>query len=104
MKKIIVLALAGSLVACALPTTRVTTGTSRPTLIVQGAPVNAVLYVDGLEVGSAAQYNGAAQTLLIEEGVHQVELRQGTDILMSQKIFASNGESSKFVYKAENTK
>lgn len=104
MKKIIALTFAASLVACAQPTTRVSTGASRPTLAVQGAPADAVLYVDGLSMGNADQYNGVRQTLLIEEGVHQVELRRGIQVLMSQKIFASNGESSKFVYQSESIK
>lgn len=104
MKKIISLAFVITIAGCSLPTTRITTGTSRPTLTILGAPDIAVLYVDGLAVGSAAQYNGSPQTLLIEEGVHQVEIRQGTLILMSQKIFTSNGENSKLVYKSENTK
>lgn len=104
MKKIISLAFVISLVGCALPTTQVTTGASRPTLTVLGAPASAVLYVDGLSVGGAAQYNGSAQALLIEEGVHQVELRQGILVLMSQKIFASNGENSKLVYQSESAK
>jgi hypothetical protein len=104
MKKIIGLSFIIGLTGCALPTTQVATGASRPTLNIQGAPVSTILYVDGLEVGDATQYNGTTQSLLIEEGVHQVELRQGTVVLMSQKIFASNGENSKLVYKSEGIK
>jgi hypothetical protein len=104
MKILISLTFAASLLGCALPTTTVTTGTSRPTLTVQGAPQNTVLFVDGLEMGNAAQYNGVTQSLLIEAGTHEVQLRQGTQVLMSQKIFASAGENSKLVYKSESNK
>lgn len=104
MKNLLALAVAACLTACAMPTTQVSTGAPRPTLIVQGAPADAILYVDGLAAGNAAQYNGVANSLLIEEGVHHVELRRGASVLMAQKIFASNGESSKLVYASESTK
>lgn len=39
------------LTACALPDTKVKTGSVRPSLSIQGAPPNAVLYLDGLVVG-----------------------------------------------------
>jgi hypothetical protein len=100
MKKIIALAFAVSLAGCALPTTQVKTGAQRPTLVIQGAPIGVVLYVDGLTVGAANQYDGLSQKLFIEEGVHQLELRQGAQVLMSQKIFSSNGETSTLEYKA----
>ncbi len=104
MRKIIALVFVASLAACNLPTTQVKTGALRPTLAIQGAPIGAVLYVDGLSVGVANQYDGLSQKVLIEEGVHQLELRQGTQVLMSQKIFSSNGETSTLEYKAAATK
>ena len=104
MKKIIVLILALALTACALPTTKVNAGTARPTLTVLGAPANAVLFIDGLQIGTAANYNGKPNNLLIEEGVHRVELRQGASVLMAQQIFASGGENTKFTYNPESTK
>jgi hypothetical protein len=104
MKSIIALALAASLAACALPNTEVRTGAVRPALAVQGAPAGAMLYVDGLQIGEAAQYNGVARKMLIEEGVHQVEVRQGGTVLLTQKIFASNGETSTVVVQSEPAK
>lgn len=104
MKKIIILLAAAALTACALPTTQVNVGSSRPTLSVTGAPSNVKLVVDGLEVGLAATYNGAPKTLLIEEGPHQVELRDGSTVLMSRKILATNGENTKIAYGAEGSK
>jgi hypothetical protein len=104
MKKLIVLFLALALSACALPTTKVNAGTARPTLTVLGAPANAVLFIDGLQIGVASNYNGAPNTLLIEEGVHRVELRQGGNVLMVQKILASGGENTKFTYNPEGSK
>lgn len=104
MKKIIVLFLALALTACALPTTQVNAGTARPTLTVLGAPAGAVLFIDGLQIGAAANYNGKPNTLLIEEGVHRVELRQGATVLMARQILASGGENTKLSYNPESTK
>ncbi len=102
MKNILVLFLALALTACALPTTRVNAGTARPTLTVIGAPANAMLFIDGLQIGAASSYNGAPNNLLIEEGVHRLELRQGATVLMVQKILASGGENTKFTYNPES--
>jgi hypothetical protein len=55
LKAPIVAALALALSACALPQTTVRTGSSQPSVIVQGAPSDAVLYVDGLSMGLAHQ-------------------------------------------------
>ncbi len=101
MKTLLALALAASLAGCALPVTQVQTGAVRPTLAVQGAPADADLYVDGLLVGNAAAYQGVAQKLFIEEGTHQVEIRRAGAVLMSQKVFAANGENSNIVFRAE---
>lgn len=104
MKKLIALLAVLSLSACALPTTQVNAGTARPTLTVIGAPADATLTVDGLSMGLAASYNGAPNTLLVEEGVHRVELRQGPNVLMAQKILATGGENTKLTYKPESVK
>lgn len=104
MKKLLAILACMQLAACALPTTQVNSGTARPTLTVIGAPANAILFVDGLQIGAAAIYNGAPNTLLIEEGVHRLELRMGNTVLVTQKIYASGGENTKFTYSAESAK
>lgn len=78
--------------ACALPDTQVKTGAVRPSLLIQGAPPNAVLYVDGLAIGSADQYDGT-KILAIEEGMHQVQIKQGELVLHAEKIVVSSGET-----------
>jgi len=93
--------LAALVSACALPTTEVRTGATRPALAVQGAPAGASLYLDGILIGAAAQYNGVAQKLLIEEGVHRVEVKQGQTVLLTQQIFASSGETSTVTVQSE---
>lgn len=81
------------LAACALPQTTVKTGAAPPALFVIGAPLGAMLYVDGLVMGPAKSYDGKPNVLAVLEGAHQVEVRQGDAKLFSDKVFVSNGET-----------
>ncbi len=93
MRLIAAIIVAGLLSACALPETSVRTGSPRPAIFIKGAPEGSVLFVDGLAMGPAARFNGAPQTLLVEEGVHVVEVRRANAVLHTEKVFVSNGES-----------
>jgi hypothetical protein len=79
--------------ACALPQTTVKTGSAPPTLIVKGAPAGSILFVDGLAVGNAAQFDGNPKTLAVLEGTHQVEVHLGSTVVYKEKAFSSGGES-----------
>jgi hypothetical protein len=81
-----------ALTAC-MPQTTVRTGMSPPTLLVTGAPSGSVLVVDGLDMGSAAQYDGNPKVLAVLEGTHQVEVRLGSDVVYKEKAFVSSGQS-----------
>jgi hypothetical protein len=93
MKKLGILPVVALLSACALPQTTVKTGAPPPTLIVKGAPAGSILFVDGLAMGNAAQYDGNPKTLAVLEGTHQVEVRLGSTLVYKEKAFASGGES-----------
>ena len=82
-----------TLSACALPQTTVRTGSEQPSLVVKGAPSGADLYVDGLAMGPAAQFDGNPNVLAVLEGVHQVEIRQGNAVIYHDKVFLSSGET-----------
>ena len=88
-----IVALLITLSACALPQTTVRTGSEQPSLVVKGAPSGTDLYVDGLEMGPAAQFDGNPNVLAVLEGVHQVEIRQGNAVIYHDKVFLSGGES-----------
>jgi hypothetical protein len=81
------------LTGCALPQTTVKSGSSQPGLIVKGAPAGSTLFVDGLAIGPAAQFDGKPKVLAVLEGVHQVEIRQGATVIFSEKTFSSSGET-----------
>lgn len=78
--------------ACALPDTTVKTGSLRPTLAIKGASADAVLVVDGLAMGPAAQFNGEPNVLILEEGLHQVEIKRGGITVHAEKTVITNGE------------
>jgi len=81
------------LTACALPQTTVRSGSSPPGLVVKGAPAGSILFVDGLQVGPAAQYDGNPKVLTVLEGVHTVEIRVGSNVVYSEKSLATSGET-----------
>lgn len=92
MKIVTVLMLAVILASCALPETRVSSGAAPPGLVVEGAPADATLYIDGLAMGPAAEFNGKPKVLTVLEGVHKVEIRVGSTVVFGEKAFVSNGE------------
>jgi len=80
--------------ACTLPETTVRSGSaSPPSLIVKGAPAGSTLFVDGLLVGPAPDFNGSPKVLAVLEGVHNVEVRSGAAVVFSEKVFVSKGET-----------
>ncbi|UIF90948.1 hypothetical protein [Cupriavidus sp. UYPR2.512] len=102
MKQLFCAALAAlAMYGCAMPNTTVQSGQGRPTLRVVGAPPQSVLVVDGIQMGQAAAFDGAQSVLKIEEGPHQVEIRQGSRALLTRSIFAAGGESVSIEVSAE---
>ena len=104
MKYLMNLAIAATMAGCALPSTQVRSGSPRPALAVQGAPAGAQLYVDGLPAGDAAGYDGKAGKLLVEEGMHRIEVKLGGNVVHSQQVFAGAGETATVVVASENAK
>lgn len=64
---------------------------SRPAIGISGAPKGATVHVDGLEMGSASQYDGEKSVLLVESGTHRVEVKSAAgEVLHSETIFLSS--------------
>lgn len=93
MKTLTLLVLVAALTACSMPQTTVRTGMAAPTLIVTGAPATSTLFVDGLLMGSAAQFTGSPNVLAVLEGTHQIEVRLGQRVIYHEKAFVSSGQS-----------
>ena len=81
------------LVACDLPHSTVRTGAPAPALIVTGAPANSLLYVDGVQMGTATTFNGKPYTVSVLEGVHVVEVRLAGKVIYTEKTFVGSGET-----------
>jgi hypothetical protein len=93
MKTLPALILLLSLSACALPETSVRTGASRPKLAFPNAAPDMILVIDGITIGPASRYDGNPGVLLVEEGVHLLELKRGGQTVHSEKTLVSNGET-----------
>jgi len=64
---------------------------SRPAIGVSGAPEGAALYVDGLKMGMASQFDGKESVLLIESGKHLVEVKSAAgEVLHSETVLLSS--------------
>jgi len=78
--------------ACSYPTTEVRITDNRPAIAIKGASEDALLYVDGLSMGLAQQFDGHAQALLLEPGTHKIEVRGHGKILLSETVFLGGRE------------
>jgi len=88
MKKWALLMLLLAAAACAMPVTQVRTIEQNPSIIVQGAPPNAVLLVDGINMGSANAYNGQPNSLKVVPGTHTVSVvAPDGNTILTQKVF-----------------
>ncbi|WP_242394959.1 hypothetical protein [Anaeromyxobacter oryzisoli] len=79
-----------ALAACAGPTTVVRTVDTRPAIAFSGAPWGTVLYVDGVAVGDPREYDGHPNVLRVEPGTHDLELRQGDQVVFDQRVFVES--------------
>ena len=93
MKNYVSLVFALLLSACAVPDTTVKTGSPRPTLVIKGAPADSTLLVDGRLMGPTTQFNGDPNVLILEEGLHQIVIKQAGITIHAEKTVISNGES-----------
>lgn len=85
------LALALAAAGCVGPTTTVRSVDTRPAIAVAGAPHGAVLYVDGVAVGSASSYDGNPNVLRVEPGTHEIDVRDGAgQSIFRQRVFVES--------------
>jgi hypothetical protein len=89
------------LLACATPVTVVQTVDDRSRLLIESAPAGAKLFLDGKLVGEASAYSGNPKVLLVEPGVHLVEIKLGERLLASQKLFFGGGEQRRLAIPSE---
>lgn len=78
------------LCGCAMPVTTVNTVDDRPALAFKGAPVGAVLFVDGLNMGLANEYNGDPKILNVVPGTHTLRIMENGTVIFEQRVFVES--------------
>jgi hypothetical protein len=73
--------------SCTPPTTQVGTVDDRPHLQFSNAPFSAELTLDGTAIGPASAFDGKNKTLVVERGMHRVEVRDGDRILYAENVY-----------------
>jgi PEGA domain len=90
MKKGFVGLMLALLCGCAVPTTTVSTIDDRPALAFKGAPEGALVYVDGLNMGSANEYNGDPKILNVLPGSHTLRITANGATIYEQRVFVES--------------
>jgi hypothetical protein len=61
-------------------------------IIVTGAPVGSMVFVDGLQTGEATARNDQTQVLKVAAGAHKVEIHVGEAVVYREDTYVSLGE------------
>lgn len=96
LRSMVILLAFGWLAACEYPNSKVEITDERPTIAFTGAPWRSQVFVDGVEMGRADRLEGR-KVLLVEPGMHVVEVRHKGKILLSEKVFLGEGATRTFV-------
>jgi hypothetical protein len=79
------------------PSSRTDIPDERPSIAFRGAPNGSVVFVDGQAMGSATQFDGGENVLLVEPGNHLIEVRVGERVLLTRRVFLSGQATRTFV-------
>lgn len=98
VRAILLLLALNGLVGCDIryPNTGVEMTDERPTIAFKGAPDGSQVFVDGVAMGPAAEFDGQ-KVLLVEAGTHVVEVRHNGAIILSESVFLGGGATRFFV-------
>jgi hypothetical protein len=61
-------------------------------IIVTGAPVGSLVFVDGLQTGQPTAANDHPQILIVAAGTHKVEIHVGDNIVYREETYVAAGE------------
>ena len=81
------------MLGCRYPDSQVRTVEDQPRIVLHDAPAGSILYVDGIQIGSAREYGPKSNALILEPGTHQVIVRTGSGtLLLEETIFLGGSE------------
>jgi hypothetical protein len=61
-------------------------------IIVTGAPLGSIVFVDGLQTGQATARNDQTQVLNVAAGAHKVEIHVGDTVVYREDAYVALGE------------
>jgi hypothetical protein len=61
-------------------------------IIVTGAPMGSIVFVDGLQTGRATALNDHPQVLNVAAGAHKVEIHVGDAVVYREDAYVAPGE------------
>jgi hypothetical protein len=61
-------------------------------IIVTGAPVGSLVFVDGLQTGQPTASNDHPRILIVAAGTHKVEIHMGDAIVYREETYVALGE------------
>lgn len=91
--RVLVLVTLASLSACSWFGSHKSHPLSDPTeVIVTGAPVGSLVFIDGAQIGQAAANNDQSQVLAVAAGTHTVEIHVGDRVVYREDTYVGRGE------------
>ncbi len=69
-------------------------------IIVTGAPVGSLVFIDGAQVGQAAANNDQSQVLDVAAGTHTVEIHMGDRVVYREDTYVGRGERRVVIVKS----
>jgi archaellum component FlaG (FlaF/FlaG flagellin family) len=73
-----------------MPTTSVRTVDDRPALAFKSAPEGSIVFVDGLNMGAANEFDGDPKALTVEPGTHTVRITVNNTVIYEQRVFVES--------------
>lgn len=89
MKAIRLVLCAALLAGCSMPATTVKSVDTRPSISVSRVNDQAELFVDGIHMGKASDYEEPNQ-LKLEPGTHRITIKEGSKVVFEQNIFVES--------------
>lgn len=74
---------------CSMPSTTVKSVDTRPSISISRVNDQAELFVDGIHMGKASDYEEPNQ-LRIEAGTHKITIKEGGKVIFDQTIFVES--------------
>jgi hypothetical protein len=61
-------------------------------IVVNGAPVDSIVFVDGAQAGQPVQRGKSAQILEVSPGSHKVEVHVGERVVYREDVYVASGD------------